>query len=156
MGNLGLLQFTGFYLDKTTNPDSVHSTVFIVCVHDRTCRNPDIYSENGVVHVSPGLVQIRSGLLHFWWKQASYQTSSLSPQQPLAISLWDDQVWVVLFYTWKCQLHPGCPSPSGIFSSHCSSWVSFGTSGYPFMAPISLTHVQVQYWLALSPDNISI
>lgn len=36
------------------------------------------------------------------------------------------------------------------------SWVSFGTSGYLFMAPISLTHVQVQYWLAPSPDSISI
>lgn len=106
-----------------------------------------------VVHIGPDIVQIKSSPLHIWWKRASYQTSSLSVQLALTISLWDDLVCAVLFDT---QLHPVCPSSGGLLSSRCSSWVSFGTSGYPFAAPISLTHVQVQYWLALSSDNISI
>ena len=111
------------------------------------------------LYTSPDIVQIGSGLLHFWWEQVSFFLNllSLSTTSTGHLTL----MMTIRFLlcssaTQRASLILVAPHPVRYSLMCWSSWVSPGTSGYPFMVPISLTHVQVQYWLALSTDNISI
>lgn len=108
------------------------------------------------LHFCPDIVSIKGGL-HFDESRHLYQNIlSLQPRcwkvsQPSLFEIIKFLVCSLITHI-LIALHP-------VGFSLCSAWASawaFRATGYSFIAPISLTHVQVQYWLTLSPDNISV
>lgn len=105
--------------------------LFAVMKGDVETRNSDIYSVDGIEHTA-------NRWKHYYFFLHNQNRSSLFDMikcvfsQNASRTLLLSPTVFVLLELWFCWDH----------------WL--------FMAPISLTHVQVQYWLARSPDIIAI